>query len=116
MSRIISIHEYILKPGVEEAEFERSIQKARQRGLLSLPGLVEYHFLKGLKGTRSGCYAAIWIYESREAWERLWGTPERPRPKQDYPENWKVWEEEILAPFLDRDPDTITFTAYEELE
>ena len=28
---------------------------------------------------------------------------------------WKVWENEILAPLLNRDPDTIRFTSYEEI-
>ena len=82
---------------------------------MKLPGLVEYHFMKGIKGSRSGYYAAIWIYESREAWERIWGTPEHPIRKEGYPENWKIWEEEIVMPFLDREPDKIELTAYEEL-
>ena len=75
MSKIISIHEYVLKPDADKKQFEKAIQKAKERGLLKLPGLVEYHFMKGIKGSRSGYYAAIWIYESREAWERIWGTP-----------------------------------------
>ncbi|MFQ5864279.1 MAG: hypothetical protein ACE5IW_03525 [bacterium] len=115
MPKIISIHEYVLKPDVDEIEFEDAVQGAHESGLLRLPGLMEYHFVKGIKGSRTGCYAAIWVYESREAWEQLWGTPENPRRKQDYPENWKVWEDEVLAPFLNEDPDKIEYTAYEEL-
>ena len=115
MSKVLSVHEYILKPGVDERQFENAIREARNRGLLQLPGLTDYHFVKGIKGSRKGCYAAIWVYESREAWEKLWGTPENPRRKADYPENWKVWEDEVLAPFLNEDPDKIKFTAYEEL-
>jgi hypothetical protein len=115
MSKVMSVHEYVLLPGIDERRFEQSIRQARERGLLRLPGLLEHHFLKGIKGSRNGCYAAIWIYESREAWERLWGTPDHPRRRQDYPENWKIWEEEVLAPFLSLDPDRIVFTAYEEL-
>jgi hypothetical protein len=72
-------------------------------------------FLKELKGTRRGAYAAIWIFESREAWERLWGSPEAPRPATDYPDKWKVWENVILAPFLTQDPDKIGFTSYLEV-
>ena len=115
MSRIFAVHEYVLKPGVDVSEFERAIRQADQRGLLVLPGLVDHFFLKGLKGCRNGCYAAIWVFENRAAWERLWGTPDHPIGKQDYPSNWKVWEDEVLAPFLDREPDTITYTDYEEL-
>lgn len=115
MSKIVSIHEYHLKPGVEAERFERAIGRASQRGLFGLPGLVEHRFLKGMRGSRRGEYAALWVYESRAAWERLWGPANRPRPKHEYPENWKIWENEVLAPFLDRDPDRIRFTAYEEL-
>ena len=57
----------------------------------------------------------MWVYESREAWERLWGTLERPLERTQYPEKWRVWEEELLAPILRGHPDAITFTAYEEL-
>ena len=115
MAKIISIHEYVLKPGADSRQFEKAIQEAEERGLFELPGLAEYHFVKGIKGLRSGSYTAIWIYENREAWERIWGTVEHPVRKEDYPENWKIWEEEILMPFIDREPDKIKFTAYEEL-
>jgi hypothetical protein len=115
MSKIISIHEYALRPEVDERQFEQSLRKAQERGLLRLPELVGHYFIKGVKGSRRGSYAAIWIYESREAWERLWGSPDHPLRKQDYPAKWKVWEEEVLAPFLNQAPDRIVFTAYEEL-
>jgi hypothetical protein len=115
MARIISIHEYDLKPGSDAQQFEDLIRAAEARGLLQLPGLTAHYFVRGSKGARRGAYAAVWIYESREAWEQLWGTPEQPRSPQDYPENWKIWEEEILAPFLAQPPDAVRFTAYEEL-
>ncbi len=115
MAKVISVHEYELKPGIVEADFECALRDAERRGLLDLPGLVEHHFLKGLKGARRGAYAAIWIFESREAWERLWGPPEAPRSPAEYPETWKVWENEVLAPFLTQDPDTIRFTSYQEI-
>ena len=115
MAKIISIHEYELKPGVDQRTFEQAILDAKKRGLLQMAGLSEYHFLKGIKGSRAGSYAAIWVYHDRQAWEKLWGPPDESKRKSDYPENWKVWEEEILAPFLRRDPNKIVFTAYEEL-
>ena len=115
MAKIFGVHEYVLKPGVDVREFEAAILQAEERGLLVLPGLVEYHFLKGLKGRRNGSYVAIWVFESRTAWERLWGTPEHPIDKRDYPPNWKVWEDGVLAPFLDCEPDRIMYTDYEEL-
>jgi heme-degrading monooxygenase HmoA len=115
MARVISIHEYELRPSVQEAAFERALHDAESRGLFDLPGLIEHHFLRGMKGARRGAYTAIWIFESREAWEKLWGTVEAPRPVEEYPETWKIWENEILAPFLIEHPDTIRFTSYEEI-
>jgi hypothetical protein len=115
MSNVISIHEYILKPGVSERQFVSAILSAKERGLLRLPGLVDYYLVKGIRGSRNGLYAAVWIYESKEAWERLWGPIDEPLSKTDYPENWKVWENEVLLPFLHQDPDNINFTSYQEL-
>jgi hypothetical protein len=115
MPRIISIHEYVLKPGIDAQRFESAVRIARGRGLFHLPGLIACHFVKGIKGRREGDYAAIWIYESRGAWEALWGSVEDPRKKHEYSANWQVWENEILAPLLMREPDTVTFTSYEEL-
>src|SRR5215469_4665628 len=105
MPKLISIHEYDLKPEVDTADFERAVRDAEGRGLLHLPGLVAHHLVKGVKGERSGAYAAIWVYESQEAWEQIWGPAAHPRRYPQYPANWKVWEREVLAPFLVRDPD-----------
>ena len=115
MARMISIHEYDLRPGSDAELFQKAIRAAEARGLFQLPGLTAHHFVRGVKGARPGAYAAVWVYESREAWERLWGTLERPRERQEYPEKWRVWEEELLAPLLSGHPDAIRFTAYEEL-
>ena len=115
MARVISIHEYELKRGSNPEQFEQIVREAEARGLFELPGLRSHHFVKGLKGTRRGAYAAVWVYESREAWEQLWGTEENPRGSAGYPEKWRIWEGELLAPILSGHPDAITFTAYEEL-
>ena len=115
MSKVISIHEYILKPGVSERRFVNAILNAKKHGLLNLPGLLDYYMVKGIRGFRNGLYAAVWIYESKEAWESLWGPIEKPLSKADYPQNWKVWENEVLFPFLDQEPDKIKFTSYQEL-
>lgn len=115
MSRIVSIHEYELKPEADPAAFEAAVGHARDRELLALSGLVDYYLLKGLKGARTDRYAAVWIYENRAAWEALWGPPDNPVDKEDYPNAWQTWEDEVLAPFLDRDPDTIRFTSYREV-
>ena len=44
MARVISIHEYDLKPGADVAAFRRAIRDAERRGLFALAGLVEHHF------------------------------------------------------------------------
>lgn len=113
MGKIISVHEYTLKPGVPEVEFEAALRQATRRRLFDLPGLEAFYFVKGIKGRRSGRYAAVWVYTSRKAWEALWGPPERPVPKEEYPRRWRIWEEEILAPLLREDPDHIQYTTYE---
>ena len=114
MSMVISIHEYILKSDASERQFVKAILNAKERGLLRLPGLVDYYLVKGIRGFRHGLYAAVWVYESKEAWESLWGPKDKPINKTDYPENWKIWENEVLFPFLDQDPDKIKFTSYQE--
>lgn len=116
MSRIISVHEYLLRRGAAATEFEAALRAARNRGLLTLPGLERSYLLKGLRGLRQDRYAAVWIYGSREAWERLWGPLEAPYGGDRYPHNWRVWEDEVLAPYLAEEPDEITYTAYRELE
>ncbi len=99
MARMISIHEYELRPGSGAERFEQAIRAAVVRGLFDLPGLTAHHFVKGVKGARRDAYAAVWIYESREAWERLWGTLDHPRGRE----------------ILSSDPDAIRFTAYQEI-
>jgi hypothetical protein len=110
--QVISVHEYELKPGVEGIQFKRAFQDAEARGLFSLPGLVEYHFVKGVRGVRRGKYAVLWIYESKEAWEQPWGPVDQPFPKDKYPQKWLIWENEVLSPFLSQDPDKISYTSY----
>ena len=112
MAEMISVHEYVLKENVNPGEFEKAIQDARERGVLSLPGLVNFYFLKGVRGRRAGSYTAIWVYENKAVWEILWGPEGDPKPKENYPQNWKVWEDEILSPFLADAPDAIHFTSY----
>jgi hypothetical protein len=116
MPRVISVHEYELRPDADPSSFETAIQKARAEDLPALPGLEDYFLLKGIKGTRARRYGAIWIYESRAAWESLWGPPDDPVEKENYPANWKTWEDDVLAPHLSEDPDAIRFTSYRELE
>jgi len=40
------------------------------------------------------------ITKSKEALEMVWGSFGKSRGREDYPEKRKVWEQEVLAPFL----------------
>jgi hypothetical protein len=40
---------------------------------------------------------------------------DHPFSKADYPENWKKWEDDVLAPYLATEPDEISFTSYESI-
>ena len=112
MPKVISVHEYKLKPGVDALAFEDAYRQAKADGLFYLPGLVEKYLVRGIKGQRRGAYATIWVYESREAWERLWGAVGSPVSQSDYPPGWLTWEKKILSQFLDEHPDKIRFTSY----
>lgn len=115
MSKIISVHEYVLKPNIDPEQFEQAIELAKNSGILELVGLESVTFVRGIRGDRSNRYAAIWVYKSEEDWASLWGPVEDPLPKHAYPQTWKIWEDDVLAPFLDRDPDKIAFTTYREI-
>lgn len=114
MGKMISIHHYRLKPSITIQDFEAAIHRARSLKLFDLPGLKEYRFLYGVKGAEKGRWAAEWTYSSRSAWEQLWGTASEPKMKHQYPEKWLRWEDDLLAPLLEEEPDAVRFTAYEE--
>jgi hypothetical protein len=116
MARMISIHEYELKADVDPHVFERAYERAVQKSLFELPGLIDHVLLKGIKGSRRNRYTALWIYEDQAAWERLWGPPEDPLGPESYPERWQIWEQDFLAPLLTMDPDRVPFTSYVEIE
>lgn len=112
---VISVHHYELAPGVSDEEFVAAAHSAEDRGFLDLPGLVSHHLVRGLKGSRKNGFAAIWVYESRAAWERLWGPPDSPKRRKQQPDGWRKFEDEVLAPLLAEHPDAIDYTAYEEV-
>ena len=113
---IVSIHHYELAESATDQEFHDAIREAERQGLFDLPGLVEYRFLRGIKGTRKDGYTALWMYESRQAWQALWGPSEDPVSQGEYPDKWKQWEEELLAPLIPGNPDNIDYTSYETID
>jgi hypothetical protein len=115
MARVISVHEYELPRGVEAAEFAAAIAAARERGLFDVSGLMAVHFARTLRTRRRQTYAAMWVYESREAWDALWKSSGQPDPEDARTGAWPEWESDILARILDHEPNTISYTAYEEL-
>lgn len=110
---MVSVHHYELAADATDEAFREAVSEAERRGCFDLPGLVGYRFLRGVKGNRQGRFAAEWVYESRAAWENLWGPVEDPHPKSAYPDEWVKWEDDLLAPLLAGDPDEIEFTSYE---
>lgn len=111
-----SVHHYELAAGATEAAFRDAIREAERRDLFELPGLVEHQFLRGIKGSRADGYTALWTYESRAAWRDLWGPVDDPVPPAEYPEQWRIWEAELLAPVIAGDPDNIEYTTYEPVD
>ena len=97
-------------------DFREAVREAERRDLFDLPGLVEYRFLRGIKGARTGGFTTVWTYQHRAAWRVLWGPVDDPVTKEAYPDTWLVWEDELLAPILAEDPDEIEYTSYEVLE
>jgi len=111
---IASVHYYELAASADESDFRAAAAAAVERDLFeNVPGLVEYRIGRGIRGARAGRFAAVWIYESRDAWADVWGPVAEPVPKTEYPDEWLVWEDELLDPILDSDPDDIEHTAYE---
>lgn len=116
VKRIMSLHAYQLREGADPEALVAAFQRARREGLFQLPGLLEARLLRGIRGERQGQWAALWIYESKGVWEELWGPVGDAHEPERYPERWRRWEGELLEPLLDRDPDKVTLTSYEEIE
>lgn len=113
---IVSVHHYELAVSTTPTEFHDAVRDAERRGLFDLPGLIEHRFLRGIRGSRRNEFTAVWTYESREAWERLWGPVDDPITTEEYPEQWKQWEDDVLAPLVAGDPDEIDYTSYEVID
>ena len=105
-SAVYAIHEHELRRGVDEREYERQVGEAIRN--LRVPGLLHAIHLKGFKAQREGKYAVLWIFENQEAIVRNFGTSDNPK----HPADWLHYENDVLAKFIDRKPDTINFTDY----
>jgi hypothetical protein len=111
---ITSVHHYKLAESAKPADFHDAVETAVSRELFeNVPGLVDYQLCHGIKGERTGEFAAIWTYESVEAWTDVWGPVDDPVPKSEYPDEWLTWEDDLLEPILADDPDEIEYTTYE---
>lgn len=111
---IASIHRYKLARSADPSDFHDAVNEATRRELFeTIPGLVNYQIMRGIKGERTEEFAAVWMYKSREAWRDVWGPVENPVPKEEYPKEWLIWENELLEPILAEDPDEIEYTSYE---
>lgn len=111
--KIISVHLYRLRPGVEPGALLAAARAAAKAGLFSLDGLEAWRFGAQVRGRLSCDACSIWVYSSQEAWQRLWGTAGSPVPPEEYPAAWRAWEKDYLAPLLDRPPDKIDFASFQ---
>ncbi len=103
---IYAIHEHELRSGVDIARYESDVAAALQQ--MKVPGLLQVVHLKGFHGKRVDSYAVVWIFENAEALTLNFGAPEQ----RKFPADWFYYETVVLAPYLDRDPDTIDYTDY----
>ena len=106
---VFSLHEHELKPGVDEAAYKREVAEAIDK--LRVPGLKQAFHVQGFKGERDQRYGVLWIFESEESIVESFGTPDNPK----LPDDWLHYENDILAKYLDRHPDTVDCTGYEIL-
>jgi hypothetical protein len=108
MPKVFGYHEFDLREGADEKEFEEDISKSIAE--IKLPGLIDKFFVKGVRGKRRGKYAVIWVFESLEAIESLWGTEDDPKPGPDI---FLDYEEKVLGPYIDRPAQQIVWSDYE---
>lgn len=111
--RIVSLHLYKLQPGIEPEALKQAARAAAELGLFNLEGLEQWTFGARVKGRLPCDACSIWVYSSLEVWQALWGPAQAPLPPEDYPAGWRVWEEDYLAPLLDRPPDRIDFSSFQ---
>ena len=103
---VYSLHEHELRAGVDVAQYEREVAEAIAQ--IKIAGLLHAYHLKGFKGEREGRYGVLWVFASKEAIAENFGTLDNPK----WPEAWLHYENDVLAKFLDRHPDTVDFTDY----
>jgi len=115
MNKIFSLHIYPLKKGIRADDFHRIVLEYLEREFAGFPGLLEWTLLNGIKGEHEGKYGILWVYSSRTSWERIWGPVDHPKTREDYPSQWKSWET-FLSTLLDREPDKILFTTFEQVD
>ena len=113
MPRVVAVHELELRRDADRAEFERVVRREIAGLGRHMPGLVERRFLIGYKAARKGEYAMLWVFETADALEALFGTESDPRPG---PEAFRRYEAAI-GPYLAAPrPDLIRYTDYLEID
>jgi hypothetical protein len=96
MPRVISIHEFELKPGVTEAEFEDAVRAFILVDQSEGGGGALTSLIKSDRGTRRGQYGLLIEFESVEARDS-WFTDDGPTEKANqffarHPEWMPAWE------------------------
>lgn len=103
---IFSLHEHELRPDVDVEQYESEVAAAIAQ--IKIPGLLHAYHVKGFKGMRDGRYGVLWVFEKEESIVENFGTPDDPK----WPDSWLHYENDVLAKFLDRHPDSVNFTSY----
>lgn len=106
---IYAIHEHELKIGADTAQYERDVAEAIAQ--MKVPGLLHAYHLKGIGGERSCRYTVLWVFVNEDALAQNFGGPD----ERKWPPDWLHYENVVLAPYLDRHPDMITYTDYRPL-
>ena len=86
MAKVFAIHTVEFKPGVTEEEYLDEVI-ASWKSLSAIEG-AEYIPLKGFRGERKGKYAALFVRDTMEVYEKYMGT-ESSSATAELPKEWQ---------------------------
>ena len=84
MTKVISIHEIELHPGVTTEEFERFLTAEYLPGVAPMPPGVSVAYLKGDRAERAGKFAVLFEVESVEVRDRFFPNSGEPSAELQY--------------------------------
>ena len=84
MTKVISIHEIELRPGVTTEEFERFLTAEYLPGVAPMPPGVSVAYLKGDRAERAGKFAVLFEVDSVELRDRFFPRSSEPSAELQY--------------------------------